>query len=49
MLYVGMSDVNPLVSVLFSPTLLAWFLFKNIFMLVSILFVHNEIMCFVIG
>ena len=44
-----MLDVGLLVSVLFSPTLLAWFLFKNIFVLVSILFGHIEFMCFVIG
>ena len=49
MLYAGMLDVSPLVSVLCSLILLAWFLFKNLFMLVSVVFVHNEIMYFVIG
>ena len=39
-----MLDASLLVSVLFPPTLLAWFFFKkNNFMLVSILFVYNDI------
>ena len=44
MLYVGMSDVSPLVSVVFSPTLLPLVLILKHLTLVSILFVYNEIM-----
>ena len=32
---------------LFSPTLLAWFLFKNLFMLASMVFLCTEIVCVV--
>ena len=49
MFYVGMSNVSHLVSVLVSQTLLSWFLIKKILRLVSIVFVHNEIMCAVLS
>ena len=43
-----MLDVGHLVCLPVSPTLLTWFLFKNILNLFSVVFVHNEIVCFVI-
>ena len=44
-----MLDVSHLVCLLFhQPYLLGFYLKKNVFSLVSTVFVHNEIMCFVI-
>ena len=43
-LFVGMSDVSPLVSVLFSPILLAWFLLKRKFMLVIVPYLGKNVL-----